>query len=115
MKNWVTRVVAVRVAAVASEVWMRAAKLAVQSDAPWVPAPLSLPQRVVEPAGDSDPLDEIDQTEIVSIVRRWEGDQGFVYVDFGEMDPDVALALMLRGMFGVLLADVLPVDADGDE
>lgn len=109
------RFVAVRVASVASNVWLRAARLAVTTEVAWVPAPLQLVRPERQEVEPTDPLGEIDQTEIVSIVRRWDGDEGSVYVDYGEMDMDVALGLMLRGLFSLLLDDVLPVDADGED
>ena len=106
------RFVAVKIASVASSVWVRAAKMAVATNAPYIPAPLPL---VDSEDPVQDPVEEIDQTEVVAIVRRWENDDSTLYVDYGEMDTDIVLAMMLRGMFNVMLEDVLPMTAEGDD
>lgn len=56
-----------------------------------------------------DQIDEIDATEIISVIRRPDET---ITVDLGDVDPDVALSLMIRGIVIGVLGDMEMVDDD---
>jgi hypothetical protein len=107
------RLAVVRIAGVASKIWLWAAKAAAECPWPEVRQLVEVDEPPVQEKEELSPIQALDQTEIVSIVRRHgENDDSYVYVDYGDSDMDVAVGLMVRGLIGLVLDDIMPVDED---
>jgi hypothetical protein len=54
------------------------------------------------------PIEALEATEIVQIVRRH--DETDVGIDYGDMDVDAAIALLVRGLLTAVIDDIIPVE-----
>lgn len=67
----------------------------------------------VEPKLDEALVEELDLTEIVSVVQR-PGE--FIEVDAGDTDPDTVIALLVKGLFSYVMDDLCyEEDFDDDD
>lgn len=48
-------------------------------------------------------IDFIDATEIVSVIRRADDE---MLVDFGDLDPDTTISLLIKGLFLSIISDL---------
>lgn len=72
---------------------------------------------VEEPKLDEALVEDLDLTEIVSVVQR-PGE--FIEVDAGDTDPDTAIAMLVKGLFSYVMDELcyeedLDFEDDPDE
>lgn len=70
-----------------------------------------------EPQLDEALIEEIDNTEVVSVVQR-PGE--FIEVDGGDTDPDVVISMLVKGLFSYVMDELcydedLDIDDDDEE
>lgn len=67
-----------------------------------------------DPVLFEDTLEELEQTEVVQVVRR-PGMGETVEVDYDDVDADIAIAMLVRGIIGIVIDDLFPDEDEEDE